>query len=88
MQHVVPNNVARCCVEMLRAFGQALISLVKTEGVKCRLQPAGHCCTITETTQTFTKMLTFDLNNRELKILRRRRQQQRRKTKISLVQRA
>ena len=22
-QHVVPNNVARCCVEMLRAFGQA-----------------------------------------------------------------
>ena len=23
-QHVVPNNVARCCVEMLRAFGQAL----------------------------------------------------------------
>ena len=25
MQHVVPNNVARCCVEMLRAFGQALI---------------------------------------------------------------
>ena len=24
MQHVVPNNVARCCVEMLRAFGQAL----------------------------------------------------------------
>ena len=26
MQHVVPNNVARCCVEMLRAFGQALTS--------------------------------------------------------------
>ena len=25
-QHVVPNNVARCCVEMLRAFGQALRS--------------------------------------------------------------
>ena len=25
MQHVVPNNVARCCVEMLRAFGQAFI---------------------------------------------------------------
>ena len=24
-QHVVPNNVARCCVEMLRAFGQALM---------------------------------------------------------------
>ena len=24
MQHVVPNNVARCCVEMLRALGQAL----------------------------------------------------------------
>ena len=23
-QHVVPNNVARCCVEMLRAFGQDL----------------------------------------------------------------
>ena len=23
MQHVVPNNVARCCVELLRAFGQA-----------------------------------------------------------------
>ena len=23
-QHVVPNNVKRCCVEMLRAFGQAL----------------------------------------------------------------
>ena len=26
MQHVVPNNVARCCVEMLRAFGQAFIT--------------------------------------------------------------
>ena len=25
MQHVVPNNFARCCVEMLRAFGQAFI---------------------------------------------------------------
>ena len=24
MQHVVPNNVARCCVEALQAFGQAL----------------------------------------------------------------
>ena len=24
MQHVVPNNVARCCVEMFQAFGQAL----------------------------------------------------------------
>ena len=24
MQHVVPNNVARCYVEMLRAFGEAL----------------------------------------------------------------
>ena len=24
MQHVVPNSVARCCPEMLRAFGQAL----------------------------------------------------------------
>ena len=24
MQHVVPNNVARCCNEMLRAFGEAL----------------------------------------------------------------
>ena len=24
MQRVVPNNVARCCVEILRAFGQAL----------------------------------------------------------------
>ena len=24
MQRVVPNNVKRCCVEMLRAFGQAL----------------------------------------------------------------
>ena len=24
MQHVVPNNVARCCFEMLRALGQAL----------------------------------------------------------------
>ena len=23
MQHVVPNNVARCCVEMLLVFGQA-----------------------------------------------------------------
>ena len=23
MQHVVPNNVERCCVEMLRAFGKA-----------------------------------------------------------------
>ena len=25
-QHVVPNNVARCSVEMLRAFGQAFTS--------------------------------------------------------------
>ena len=25
MQHVLPNNVARCCVEMLEAFGQALV---------------------------------------------------------------
>ena len=25
MQHVVPNNVAKCWVEMLRAFGQAFI---------------------------------------------------------------
>ena len=24
MQHVVPNNVAICCVEMLHAFGQLL----------------------------------------------------------------
>ena len=35
-QHVVPNNVARCCVEMLRAFGQALTFaqvVVKTETV-------------------------------------------------------
>ena len=24
MQHVVPNNVAKCCVEMFQAFGQAL----------------------------------------------------------------
>ena len=24
MQHVVPNNVARCCVEMLRVFDEAL----------------------------------------------------------------
>ena len=23
VKHVVPNNVARCCVEMLLAFGQA-----------------------------------------------------------------
>ena len=32
-----------------------------SEGVKCRLQVsvASHCFTITETTQTFTKMLTL-----------------------------
>ena len=24
-QHVVPNNAARCCVETLRAFGQAFL---------------------------------------------------------------
>ena len=24
MQHVVPNNVAICCIEMLRVFGQGL----------------------------------------------------------------
>ena len=23
MQHIVPNNVVRCCIEMLPAFGQA-----------------------------------------------------------------
>ena len=35
-----------------------------SEGVKCRLQvrDAGHCCTITETTQSFAKMLTLGLN--------------------------
>ena len=34
------------------------------EGVKCRLQVrvAGHCFTMTETTQTFAKMLTSGLN--------------------------
>ena len=30
MQHVVRNNVVRCCVEMLRAFGQALTVLDST----------------------------------------------------------
>ena len=29
MQHVVPNNVTRCCVEILRTFGQAFM-LMKT----------------------------------------------------------
>ena len=24
VQRVLPNNIARCCVEMLQAFGQAL----------------------------------------------------------------
>ena len=24
MRHILPNNIARCCVEMLQAFGQAL----------------------------------------------------------------
>ena len=35
MQHVLPNNVARCCVEMLEAFGQALVR--ETEAIlACR----------------------------------------------------
>ena len=29
MQHIVLNNVARCCVEMLLAFGQASTTNVK-----------------------------------------------------------
>ena len=33
MQHVVPNNVAKCCVEMLRAFGQAFTENV-TQGTE------------------------------------------------------
>ena len=32
-QHVVPNNVARCCVEMLRAFGQAFTLSLEPPGV-------------------------------------------------------
>ena len=28
-QHVVPNNVEKCCVEMLRAFGQAFMMFLK-----------------------------------------------------------
>ena len=30
MQHVVPNNVARCCAEMLQVFGQVLVSTLMT----------------------------------------------------------
>ena len=37
MQHAVPNNVARCCVEMLRAFGQALKNMLRTfSGSSCK----------------------------------------------------
>ena len=37
-QHVVPNNVARCCAEMLGAFGQAEKHVLKlVEGF------FGHC---------------------------------------------
>ena len=32
MQHVVPNNVARCCVEMLRAFGQGFTAPAHSRG--------------------------------------------------------
>ena len=34
-QHVVPNNVARCCVEMLQGFGQAfkLPNVTKVDGI-------------------------------------------------------
>ena len=31
-------------------------------GGGCKVQVVGHCFTITETTQTFTKMLTLPLN--------------------------
>ena len=40
-QHVVPNNVARCCVEMLRAFGQALRVLWLCTRSTCWLHGGG-----------------------------------------------
>ena len=33
-----------------------------TDGGRLQVRVAGHCFTITETTQTFTKMLTLGLN--------------------------
>ena len=38
------------------------MGLFLSEGVKCRIQVAGHCFTITEKNQTFAKMLTLGLN--------------------------
>ena len=42
--HVVPNNVARCCVEMLRAFGQALNSLFSLSKNNNRCFKEGFQC--------------------------------------------
>ena len=40
-----------------------VLGWLQPEDVKCRLQvrDAGHCFTITETTQTFTKMLALGI---------------------------
>ena len=37
-QHVVPNNVARCCVEMLRAFCKALKIKHLMTGLKGKIE--------------------------------------------------
>ena len=49
---------------MIPPLCEAICLLLYLEGVKCRLQVrvAGHCFTISETTQTFAKMLTLGLN--------------------------
>ena len=39
MQHVVPNNVARCCVEMLRVFDEALSGISMRVRVIVRADP-------------------------------------------------
>ena len=37
MQHAAPNNVALCCVEMLRAFGQLLHNISQRDPTICDL---------------------------------------------------
>ena len=41
--HVVPNNVAICCVEMLRAFGQLLHNILQHDPTMLRYVALKGC---------------------------------------------
>ena len=62
--HVVPNNVAICCVEMLRAFGQLLHNILQHDptllryvGLKCCVRLASSFGTSHNMTQQCCHML-------------------------------